>query len=67
MSKETEGQRPPSKPICFPNTSHQNFETAILFSIVERSSNYVSMDNGQINLHPPTDFAIGPLGFKTKR
>ena len=43
-----EGKQPiPHKPIIPKNTSNLNFKRAILFSIVERSSNYVF---GDVNL-----------------
>ena len=36
---------PPLTPIIFQNTSNQNFEISILFSIVRKSNNYVSERN----------------------
>ena len=51
---------PSLKPIHFPCASSQNFEIAILFSIVERSSNYVFTDIRHVN--PPShNYAISLL------
>ena len=40
---------PPPISIHFSNTSSQNFEKVVLFSIVEQSRNYVSRDIGYVS------------------
>ena len=54
---------PSLKTIPFPNLSSQNFEMIILFSIVERSSNYVFRDITHVNPH---NYAVGPIYVETK-
>jgi hypothetical protein len=47
-----EGNEPPPTPINSLNTSNQNIEIAILFSIIERLRNYVS---GDVNTLQPLE------------
>ena len=45
-----EGKQPFSQAHSFSNASSQNFETVVLLSIVEQSSNYVFWDIRYVNL-----------------
>ena len=51
IKRDWRASSPSLKLIYVPNASSQNFETAMLFSIVEWSSNYVLRDMGHVN--PP--------------